>query len=198
MTQPLIVADQIDRESLFTVNGTYVWDDMLTSLSSGKTTTANDPAWAQFRDGLYAYSFSNTTLNEIWLTFHVPHNYAPGTDMWPHIHWATTGTNTGVVRWGIEYTVAKGYSQEIFPTSTTIYLEDNANATARMHQITECSAGQVIPSSMLEPDALVLLRIFRDGSHANDTCTNAAFGLACDLHYQRAAAGTVNRNYPFS
>lgn len=198
MAQPTIVKDQIDTSSLYQFDGENGWDDLVGVMASGKTIAATDPNWVSFRDGVYAYSFSASTMNEVWMTFHITHTYAPGTVIYPHIHWTTAGTNTGTVRWGIEYTVAKGYNQESFPATTTIYLEQASSGTAYQHYIVEASLGQAIPTTHLETDALIVVRVFRDAAHANDTCTDAAFGLMCDLHVQTAAPNTKNRNYPFA
>jgi len=198
MGQQAIDKSQIDTGSLYQFDGEQGWDDLIGVIASGKTIVATDPSWVAFRGGVYAYSFSATAMNEVWLTFHVTHSYAPDTVIYPHIHWTTAGTNTGTVRWGIEYTVAKGYDQESFPTTTTIYLEQPATGTAYQHNIIEATLGQAIPTTHLETDALIMVRVFRDGAHANDTCTDAAFGLMCDLHVQTAAPNTKNRNYPFA
>ena len=198
MAQPLIVNEQIDIPTLYNFEGEPGWDDLIGPMAGGKTTTANDPTWAVFRNGIYSYSFPQNAMTELWLVFHLNHGYAPGTKIYPHIHWATAGTDTGVVRWGIEYTIAKCYDQQAFPASSTIYLEHAASATPYMHQISETTEPNAIVATNLEPDSLILVRVFRDGTHANDTCTNAAFGLTCDLHFQRNGVSTLNRNYPFS
>lgn len=197
MSQPKIDGTQLDLSTL-TFDGTPGWDDMIGSLAAGNTTNTNDPTWAAFRNGIYAWRFSATALNEVWISFHINHEYAPGTVIYPHIHWSTAGTNTGVVRWGIEYTVAKCYDQEAFPASSTIYLEQAASAVPYQHQIVEVDLANTIPTTHLETDAVILMRVFRDGAHANDTCTDPAFGLFCDLHFQKRAFSTPNKNYPFS
>lgn len=198
MGLPTIAKSQIDTAGLYQFDGVNGWNDLVGVVASGKTITATDPNWVAFRNGVYAFSFSASTMNEVWLTFHVTHDYAPGTVIYPHVHWSPVGTNTGTVRWGIEYTVAKGYDQEAFPTTTTIYLEQAASGIAHQHQIVEATVGQAIPITSLETDALIMVRLFRDAAHANDTCTDAAFGLMCDLHMQTAAPNTKNRNYPFA
>lgn len=197
MAQPKIDGSQVDLSSL-TFDGAAGWDDMIGSLAAGNTTNTNDPTWAAFVGGVYAWRFSATALNEIWISFHINHEYAPGTVIYPHIHWASSGTNTGTVRWGIEYTVAQGYDRDTFPAPTTIYLEQAATGTAHRHMIVEASLAQAIPTTHLETDAIILMRVFRDGAHANDTCTDPVFGLYCDLHFQKQAFSTPNKNYPFS
>ena len=170
------------------------WRDIVGS-ATVKGSGANDPSWSTFISGINAYSLSATTMKELWFTFHIDHDYAVGTTIYPHVHWATTGTNTGVVRWGFEYTIAKGHNQSAFPTSTTVYVEQAGSGTAYKHMVAEVAAG--ISSAELEPDSLILMRIFRDASHANDTQTSAAFMFTADIHYQCDRVATINKSPNF-
>ena len=169
------------------------WDDYVSSFNAGKAVGLNAPTWATFRGGLQAWSFSATVMNEVWLEpIHITHTYKPNTAVYMHVHWSTTGTNTGVVRWGIEYSVAKGHNQAAFPATSTVYLEAAASGTAYQHMITEMTIGQAITTG-IEPDSLIMMRVFRDTANANDTCTDAAFGLMCDVHYQKSYWATKNK-----
>lgn len=164
------------------IGGRSGWNDMLASLSASKAVGVNAPTWATIRDGIQAWAFSASAMNEIWLNFHIIHNYAAGTTLYPHIHWTTAGTNTGVCRWGFEWTVAKGFNFEAFPATSTFYLEAAASGTAYKHYITEVADGAALPAT--EIDSLLLMRVFRDAANVNDTLTDTAFGLFVDLHYQ--------------
>lgn len=181
-------------------DGAYGWQDLRGNFIGSRLGTAtNAPAWTVLQGGIYGYVFGAATADEVWVSFHVPHDYVLGTPIYIHMHWAPVTTNTGVCRWGVEYTLAKGYSQAAFPASTTIYLEQAGSGTALQHQIIETLVGDAIPSTNLEPDTLILCRVFRDGPHANDTFTGGAFGFECDLHYQSTSERTTkNKNYPFS
>lgn len=169
------------------------WDDITADLSSGKTAGANVPTWSNYRDGIYAYEFSATVMKEIWVTFHVKHDYAEGTLVYPHIHWSPNTTATGVCRWGFEYTVAKGHQQEAFPTTTTIYVEDNVSVADQYgHRIAEVSDNDAFDA--FEADTLILMRIFRDAAHVNDTFSGVAYGLTADIHFETSPEGTVTKN----
>lgn len=158
------------------------WNDMLASLSAGRAIGANAPTWAVLRDGIYAWQFSASTMNEIWVNMHIVHDYAPGTVIYPHIHWTTAGTNTGNCRWGIEYTFAKGFNFEAFPATTTLYLLAAGSGVAYRHYITEVDISAALPA--METDGILLMRVFRDAANVLDTLTDTAFGLFVDLHYQ--------------
>ena len=84
--------------------------------------------------------------------------------------------------------VAKGHGQEAFPVPTTVYVEQNCLAPY-YHMVAETGP---ISSPSIEPDALVLVRVFRDAAHVNDTCTNGVFGFTADIHYQSDRHSTLN------
>lgn len=169
------------------------WRDELGSINAAKVTGASQPSWANFTDGIYAYEFSASAMNEVWLVYHINHDYKEGTNIYPHIHWSTLGTHTGITRWGIEYSYIKGHNQGAFPASTTVYLEQAASGTAKQHMITEVTDGNSISSVGIEPDGLILIRAFRDGGHDNDTCTDTAFAFYIDLHLQVSHFATPNK-----
>lgn len=174
------------------------WEDITADLSAGKAVGANAPTWATFRNGIEAYSFSAGTMNEVWITFHVKHDYAPGTNIYPHIHWAPSTTSTGVVRWGLEYSWAKGHDQEAFPASTTIYLEHTISEDKQyQHIITEVTDAQAFGSDDIETDGLLLVRIFRDAADSADTFPDVVFGLTADIHFEVSQIATPNKAAPF-
>lgn len=170
------------------------WSDILGEINI-KGSGAQDPTWATIRDGLNGYRFSATTTNEIQTQFHIGHDYKPGGSVLIHAHWLTTGTNTGICRWGFEYSAAKGHNQgagSVFPASTTVYAEEAGVATAYTHHVTEISAS--ITLTNIEPDSIILCRVFRDAAHANDTLTDTVFLIKADAHYETDRVATLNRN----
>lgn len=177
----------------------YGWKDMTADLSAGKAVGANAPTWAAWNGGnMGAYSFSASTMNEMWITFHPNHDVIEGELYYPHIHWMPNTTSTGVVRWGIEYVQAKGHNQEAFNTTTsTIYLEDTVSSNSQyMHRIVEATDAQAI--AMPEVDSLILMRIFRDAANAADTFPDAVFGLTVDIHYRAGKFATVGKRPDFN
>ena len=173
----------------------YGWKDMTTALSAGRAVGANTPTWGTFRDGLEAYGFSASTMNEVWLVFHPNHDIIEGENFFFHVHWAPNTTDTGVVRWGFEYTIAKGFDQEAFPASTTVYVEETiASDKQYRHIVSEVATGIPMP----EVDSLIQLRIFRDAAHANDTFTGEVFGLTADIHYRAGKFATIGKRPDFN
>ena len=159
------------------------WDDYIVSGLNIRLRGSSDPVLTEFRNGLYLYAFSGTVgINEAYVGIHILHDWKPGTDIYPHIHWAhNDGAPSGDVVWQIDYSIAKGFNQEAFPAPTSITMQQAAG-TQYYHQIVEASSP--IPASDIEADSVVLMRIYRDSGHGNDTFGNDAFLVQMDLHYE--------------
>jgi hypothetical protein len=183
------------------------WSDMFGGFTSAKLTGSNQPTWTKVTDdgagstGIYAYAFSASALNELWIAFHVNHDYKQGTAFYPHIHWLPSTTNTGTVRWGIEWSAASRSGTtlggaEAFGNTTYTYIEQTGSGTALQHQVAEV-ADPGITITGAEADMLILARVFRDAAHANDTFTGTALGLQLDAHFQIDKHATPNKSSPF-
>lgn len=178
------------------------FDDLNTRTALGwrdniiEITLRNGPSDAQFalfRDGIYLPSFVQSGVQNGYGNWHIDHDYALGTALYPHIHWSVNSTLIGTVRWGFEYTLAKGHQQAAFGPTTTIYVEQTTTGTQYMHYIAEVSDANAIPGTGIEPDTMILCRVFRDATHPNDTFDDQVFGVALDLHYQANRATTPNK-----
>ena len=175
------------------------WNDLTSTLLAGKTTGGAAPAWAAWAGtNIYTWQFSASTIDSLQVApFHFEHDYKIGSAVYPHIHWKPDDTNTGVVRWGLEFTYAIGHGQAAFPTATSIiYLEQAGSGEAYKHQIIEVPDPGVTLAG-LEPDTIVQTRIFRDATHINDTYTGVAHGLTVDAHYRTDRLATVNKEPNF-
>lgn len=173
------------------------WDDYVVSGLNVRLRGANDPTLTEFRNGLYLYAFSGTVgVNEVYTSVHILHDWKPGTDIYPHVHWAhNVASPTGDVVWQIDYSIAKGFSQEVFPAPTTIVAQQTAG-TQYYHHIIESST--TIPAASLEPDAVVLMRIYRDSGHGSDNFEDDAFLIQADLHYESDGRRTNEKASPFT
>lgn len=80
-----------------------LWDDL--QLLGTARLGASAPTLASYRGGIYGLEFSASATNEVHGSIELPHTYAEGTDLVPHVHFTTASTNAagGGVRVGIEY-----------------------------------------------------------------------------------------------
>lgn len=186
------------QQVTYPIDGEFGWRDITSEIrvSGGGR---DNPSWGQFRNGIFAYEFVNGRSNEFWCTFHIDHDYALGTKVFPHVHWSVNSNASGTVRWGIEYTMAKGHQQgagsTFGPTSVVYATTTVPPNSAFQHFISEVNEAQAIPPDQLEPDSLVLIRFFRDAN--NDTFNGTVYGFTADLHYQTARISTKNKSPNF-
>lgn len=173
---------------------TFGWNDNV-QMFTVKTAGTTDPQISLLFGNMYGYTWSPSARNEVWVDFHILHDYAVGTPVYPHIHWMPTTNNSGTVRWGIEYTVAQGHGIDTFPTTTsTVYIEQTiSNANRYKHMIAEVSDANAIPATDLNIDGFIKMRVFRDATHANDTYPDTVHAWCVDLHYQTSQLSTKNK-----
>lgn len=188
----------------------YVWDDYVTSglaVAGGNA----PPSLAAFRGNIKLYSFPGTGVQtkDVFATTHILHGIRPNSDMSLHVHWATSTTATAgsTVVWQAEYTIARGYGAGVYgdpltAVASTAYGVMTCTSTAAVSPFTHIIGGDsgdfVLPAQTeLEVDSVILLRLYRDPTHVADTCSQDAFLIQLDWHYQRDRLGTVEKNRPF-
>ena len=176
------------------------WNDLVQPVIV-RSGAPSAPSIGLFRDGIWAYEFSPTDLNECFVNFHLGHDYVAGSMVYPHVHWSPSTTSTGTVRWCFEYTWARrgdSTGQLNFPATQTLVIESNiASNSQYKHMVNESTDGNGIPGSTMETDALVLCRVYRDGAHPNDTFPDVVSLLTADIHYQSNTKSTPLRTPPF-
>lgn len=168
-----------------------VWDDLRVPLSSTKRLGFSDPDWVQFQDdgsgsvGVYGLAFSNVTDEEVFFTVQMSHKYKQGTDIHPHVHWAPSDADSGGVTWGLEYTwVNIGGT---FGNTVIITSDDVTDTTALKHHYSDFPD---ITGTSKNISSILMCRLFRDISDANDTYAHDAFLLEIDFHFEIDTIGS--------
>jgi len=161
----------------------FGWQDLLGAIGKEEG-GPNTPNLNAYIGNIKQYAFDIS--DEVFVEFHLPHDYAPGTDIYIHTHWSHKVPVVGNVTWGFEVSYAKGHNQAAFsaPITTTI-LQASPNI-ALQHMIAEVQFSASTPSGVqidtdnIEVDGLLLTRIFLS---ANTTGV-APFLHFVDIHYQ--------------
>lgn len=169
-----------------------LWRD-ITSEVKARGVGPTDPGWAVINGTVFsAYSFA--VNDQVWMDFHIPHDYKEGTDIYLHAHWLPDGTDTDSVKWQFQYAYADGHDQAAFPLASpvTITAEQTVGGTQYQHYITETVATTVD----MEPDGMLFACITRITNGATDN-TDGIFLLTTDIHYQSTGRGTLNRQPDF-
>jgi hypothetical protein len=166
--------------------GATVWNDInlpSTNLRPG----LSPPSFAAVlaSGGLYGFTFSATTLEELHGSGEILHGYKEGTDLHCHVHWMPTTTNNGVVRWGLEYAWVD--VNGVAGAPAIIYFNQAASGTVWQHHLaplpTITGTGRKIGSAFI-------FRIFRDAANIADTYTGQAYLLQFGIHYEIDTVGS--------
>lgn len=162
----------------------------------------NAPVWMEFEEGFYRYAFSPDVRTESSADIHLDHDYKPATMVYPHIHWTLNSNAAGVVRFGITWKYARRADSPTgiirFTAAQTIYVETTVPAnSAGKHMVSEPAEGGGIYHADLDVDGIIMLVIFRDGGHVNDTFIGDVFITKADAHAEKDKAGTPLRTPPF-
>jgi hypothetical protein len=176
------------------------WFDNVSQLYLRDTEFSADPA--PFIGNIPLRRFIPGEMREAFAEFHVPHTWKPGTMMYPHVHFTVLSAAAGTVRWGFEYAFARTQRSSGFfrypETTETIFIEQVVPANSeRIHFVCEAPENEGIPGTDLEVDGMFIVRLFRDGGHANDTFNADVFGITVDLHTEIDRYATLFRFPPF-
>ncbi|MFA6429759.1 MAG: GDSL-type esterase/lipase family protein [Patescibacteria group bacterium] len=163
------------------------WEDLRFPASQAMVNPVTaKPDQGVFTDGIETLLFDPDADESVFIHVQMPHAWKLGSSIVPHVHWSPMTTHTGVVRWGLEYTVA--LKDGTFGASTTIYIEDAGDGVALKHQTANFAA--IVMSAYAGLSVMLMCRLFRDADHVNDTFTGEAALLEFDIHYVRDDNGS--------
>jgi len=200
--QPVVSNQKFDGIKLNIDNPQFGWHDLL-SPTIPYTGPANEsPTFTEFVTDIHAYQFK--VGDKSYHQFHIPHDYAPGTDLYIHVHWLHTSLGVqpnSLVTWEFASTYAKGYQQQAFNSEAKLLqVSEVANTTPLTHHISETkltvAGGDAthLDTNQIETDGLIVVRT---KLHTNNTSAPRLFMLFCDVHYQSTGIPTKNKNYNF-
>ena len=173
---------------------TFPWRD-LTGAIVVKATGAGRPTFATYKGNIEEYQFAINDKAEF--TYHIPHDYVPGSDILLHVHWShiSTSVTGGTVTFGYELTYAKGHNQAPFGANKTGTIAGTASAVQYQHIVSEVQISASSPSASqidsddLEPDGLILVELFFNANNMTGA-TPDPFVHEMDVHYQSINIGT--------
>lgn len=192
-------------------NPTYGWKDM-TGQIIPRSGGGAAPAFTAFRGGRvknYAFTVGDVIDN---ITYHIPHDYVPNSDLYIHIHWKHNGTAiSGTFAGNIYATYCKGYTQsgEIYHVEKvipwSIPTPDITTYPRWAHNIAEIpfsiSGGSAIrlDTDKIQTDGLIEIAfdITAKPTITGSVSSNLPYIPTIDIHYQSTEMATKNRNFPF-
>jgi len=162
---------------------------------------------------MYAYSCRNSGTTDVFLLYHINHDWAIGTSMYLHLHHSTNATNeTGRTVWNVYSNYAKRGSAfagtEV--TGPVITYQYQGATDQYRHIVTEVLFAQSgggtyqIDTANLDVDTIVIVRLSRtvggtsQGFTDNIGSSTSHFIFTADIHYQADKLGTINKAAPFN
>lgn len=174
-----------------TTTPTFGWADLLGDQFS-KNTGATKPTLVTYNGAINCWEF--VVGDEAYITYHIPHDYVKGTEIFLHIHWSHNSTTVtgGSVTFKATSIYSKGHDQAAFQSTPAVgTFVGNASTTQYQQIITETSysdsspTGIKLDTDLLEPDGVIELTLELD---ANNITSSAAvpdpFIHFIDVHYQ--------------
>lgn len=170
----------------------WMMDGLEPTLRSG---VGNPAELATFRGNTLAYEFVPGSTMETYVNWDVPFNWAPGTDLYAALHWSPgVSTNTGTVRWGLEFTSAP--VNGTFGPTSTFYVDSNVSTASAWKHIQAVS--DPYPGTYVAVNERFLIRLYRDGSAVQDTFPDNAYLVGIDFYYQVSKFGTPSFTPPYT
>ena len=158
------------------------WDDLQGPATAGKT-SATAPTFDYTNIG-YLFPQGDTT-KRLYYVFQLPHAWAEGTTIYPHVHYRQTTAATPVFRivygW---YSAGAGVTapKTVYTMSTAVapYTSD------RIHQILTNTTG--ISGTGQTIGSILVCALYRDDS----TVAGDVLMYALDIHYLRDTHGSIS------
>ena len=174
-----------------------MWFDLLGDIKIDVNNAVNRPDFNAYIDGIRHYQF--LVDDQVWLAFHLTHDYLPGSDMFIHGHWSHNSATlpTGEINFGFDITYAKGHNQESFNPPITITGTASLAIPQYRHMISEFQmsnnggTGGLIDSNRLEPDGIILVRAYLNANTSDPLVS--PFLHYVDIHYQSTGIGTKQK-----
>lgn len=160
------------------------WDDLRFPAQAIRAGSVSPPT-EDTATGCWLFN-GNVTEQQLWLVCQLPHGWAENSELRPHVHWSrvtTAATATAAVRWGLEYkwwpigeVIDASWTTL---TASTVAADIADTLAADQHLITPL--GTIDGAGKQISDCLVM-RIYRNPAHADDTYATLARLIEFDIH----------------
>lgn len=193
------------------IENAYGWRNLIGDITPRQSGTEAPTLATLVASGsnlLKAYTYQAADKGDC--IFHIPHDYAPGTDIFIHSHWTHNGTNiSGALQIDFIATFAKGHQQASFHTPKVCPLNvtglNITNCPTLMHRVDEVQlstaggSSSMLDTSLIEVDGLILVTFVVNTipSISGSSYSNRPYLLTVDLHYQSTGIPTKNKSPSF-
>ena len=179
----------------------FGWRDIIGNVHP-KASGVGSPTRAAYSGGnLGQYAFVANDVCDF--EFHIPHDYAPGTDIYFHVHWSHNGTSiSGNAAFDIYHSYAKGHNQANFPAEKNVTITyptaDISTTPQYRHRIDEVIiSGASATATLMDHDDIEVDGLVQATLKLTTLPTIGGGGKlfvhTCDLHYQSTNMATKGR-----
>jgi hypothetical protein len=187
---------------------TYSWRDIVGVILPDPA-GSDAPLLQSFRAPVRAWYFDNNDSMDC--SFHIPHDYAPGSDVYIHVHWSHDNT---AISGNISFSLASTYARRsdetnyIYPLSKTHTITYNtvdiSTTPQYVHRVDEVvitgasDTSSQYDRTTIEVDGVVLVNVKVPTIPTMSGGTTVRIPIMhVDLHYQSTNMGTKNKSVPF-
>lgn len=168
----------------------FVWEDMrFPSTAINPPGAASDPDWDPANGG---WLFDADSTEVLYVIAQLPHAWAEGSVLKPHVHFEKTTSAAGNVLWRLRYQwapIGEARAQLVTLSNATASV---ASDVADVHQITDFGE---IDAAGHEISDMLVMRLERVGGDAADTYGADARLLEFDIHYMKDRIGGSQQEY---
>jgi len=177
------------------LTGRVTWDDLrFPAAGVNPVGGGSDPAIDTADPWMGTKLFSASATNIIAGFAQMPHDWAEGSTIQPHLHWAPTNTDTGNVLWRLSYQIANPWA------SGTVFAKQTFPAALTTSNVLVASSGVIgrhtiaaftdITMAGYLISAGIVWKVERLGADGTDSYTGTARLFEFDIHYQRDSYGS--------
>lgn len=175
MTLPLVKYPWDGPDNLF-------WDDLRFPAQGISLLGVTSPPTTDTTGLPGSLLFADAALNSICGIAQMPHSWAEGTEIRPHIHWTKTSAAAGDVVWRFTYAIAN--VGDVFPAYSALDTATVAVSTADTDKLQGLSTFAPIDMTDKRVSCIIMWALLRAGTDGADTYAAAARLLEFDIHYQ--------------
>jgi hypothetical protein len=162
------------------------WEDLRFPVQAINPPGAESDPDVDATDGTLLFAAAGTEV--IYIQAQMPHAWALGSAIVPHVHWCKTSSAAGAVVWQLAYQFAdigEAFGDWSSAVSATLAVSDGD--TANVHALS--SFGPLtLPANGVS--SMIKLKLSRAGNDAADTYAADAKLLEFDIHYQVDSRGS--------
>lgn len=189
-------------------NPDFGWKDLIGDITP-KFSGPGAPSRTAYTAAGNVFDFSYANNDVVDINFHIPHDYAQGTDIFIHAHWSHNATSTasGTFAATAYHTYSKGHNQANFSAEKnvtySVAIADIAAMPTYRHRVDEVQlstnggSASLIDTATIEPDGLIKVTFKVTSIPALTGGTAKCFVHQVDLHYQSTQLATKNKTPNF-